>query len=262
MEKQRHDFVKGLPSDTGEYNYLGFEHLKQVLTQHEGLFVIFNGVSPEEFEKHQNHFPGRLDYNSSLKLLILNMPAFPHEEAAGEFDSLVTSKAIEMSIRDEIYFRSATRAETPDREKQADRSWSPRPNPPGRSLDWPTVVLEVAFSESREKIKRDISWWLHQSKGDVLLGLTIDIKRPSGNIYLTSWERGRMPTRLHPNPEPRPIQEIKVSRNPTSLTGDDLVIPFHQLMLRTPGPRERDFIFTKTELQGLAEKVWEVMGLK
>ncbi|KAK2796796.1 hypothetical protein FQN51_009020 [Onygenales sp. PD_10] len=157
MEKQRHDFVKGLPSDTGEYNYLGFEHLKQVLTQHEGLFVIFNGVSPEEFEKHQNHFPGRLDYNSSLKLLILNMPAFPHEEAAGEFDSLVTSKAIEMSIRDEIYFRSATRAETPDREKQADRSWSPRPNPPGRSLDWPTVVLEVAFLESREKVKRGCS---------------------------------------------------------------------------------------------------------
>ncbi|KAK2814017.1 hypothetical protein FQN50_000421 [Emmonsiellopsis sp. PD_5] len=261
MEKHRQDFVKGLPSDTGEYNYPGFKHLEEFIAQHESLFVIFNGVSPEEFEKHQDHFPRRLDYSPSLQLLILNIPVLPHEEAVGVFGALVGSKAVEMSIRNKIYFRGSTLSTSPGRRKEPDSSWSPRPNPPGRSLDWPTVVLEVGFSESSEKVKRDISWWLHESKGNVLLGITIDIKRPSGNIYITSWERGGMPTRLHPNPEPRPMQEIKISRNPTSLTGDDLVIPFHQMMLRNPGPREGDFVFTKNELQDLAEGVWEVMGL-
>ncbi|KKZ62173.1 hypothetical protein EMCG_03311 [[Emmonsia] crescens] len=255
MEGER-NFTKGLPSGTREYNYLGFEHMKEVLRQDGGLFTIFKNVTPEEIEKHQD-FPGRLDYSPPLQILIINMLSHPHEIAAAWFNYLLLSKS------DHILPLGATSAKVSAREKQADSSWRPRPNPPGISPSWPTVALEVAFSESRAKVKRDVSWWLHESNGDVRMVLTIDIKTTSGDIYINSWDRGAiMPTRLHPYPEPRAIQEIKLYRNQSPmLDGDDLVIPFDKMMLRKPGPGEGPFIFTKKELQGLAERVWEGMDL-
>jgi hypothetical protein len=44
------------------------------------------------------------------------------------------------------------------------------------------VALEVGFSETTAKPERDIAWWINTSKGDVKMGLTIDIKRRSGSI--------------------------------------------------------------------------------
>jgi hypothetical protein len=130
-------------------------------------------------------------------------------------------------------------------------------------------VLEVAFSESEEQVKQDMAWWLNGSKGEVLMAISMDIKRPSGNIYITTWEPEAMAmaTRRHPSPEPIISQEIKIYRGQNGRPPEvrpspnsSLVIPFHSMMLRKPvGQSEGDFVFTGEDLLEIAERVWRAM---
>ncbi|WEW54622.1 hypothetical protein PRK78_000042 [Emydomyces testavorans] len=266
MQEERRRFLEYLPPDTHEYNYPGPQGTQAIIDQefdNHSPFVIITNISPSEFEQLENHLPGRLDYSYALHTLLLKLSYAPQEEAADNFGGLVYSKARDMDVNRNMRFRGATDSATPDRKKQPDRSWGPRHLFQGRTANWPTVALEVAFSESREKVKRDMAWWLHQSKGAVLRAISIDIKRPSGNIYITSWERGTMPTRNHPYPDPRVVQEVKIFRpkqgQSPRVTGDALVIPFQHLTLRAPAEGEGDFIFTRDELLEIAEDVWITM---
>ncbi|OJD21487.1 hypothetical protein ACJ73_07169 [Blastomyces percursus] len=265
----RHEFLAHLPPDTHEYKYHGFSSLKEVTNKEYNQFlehdnrspyIIFTNISPEEFVIHNEDFPGRVDYSPPLQVLILTMVCLPHEEAASLFDQIVGEKAVKMKIRRLLSFRAATRSKTPDRNKQADRSYGPRELPPGRSAEWPTVAVEVGFSETREKLKSDAAYWLNQSSGDVLTMITIDIKRGSGNIYIILWKRPVV-TNEYPNPEPEVDQKIKIYRGKGSqaanLTGDELRIPFRHMMLRDPRPGEGDFVITRDELlHDLADGIW------
>ncbi|OJD15377.1 hypothetical protein AJ78_04347 [Emergomyces pasteurianus Ep9510] len=265
--QERHQFLEHLPPHTKVYKYSGFQHLEAAVSEEYKRFihenkspcVVFTDISQNEIEIHEEILPGRIDYSPTLQTLILYIPSLPHEEAAEAFGCRIAIQAEEMGILDALSLRGATRTKTTDRRKQADRSWAPF-DIPGRSTQWPTVALEVAFAESRERVKQDMAWWLHQSAGDVRMAISIDIKRQSGNIYVTSWERGIQ----HPYPEINPIQEIKISRGkdgkPPTLTGNDLVIPFRQMMLRPPTHNAKDFIFTKGELLRIGRVIWRAMA--
>jgi hypothetical protein len=223
-------------------------------------FVVVKNLPPEEFEKHSDQFPGRADYSPNLQTLILNLPSWPHEQAAGLFSALLTSKSSEMAVFWDVSSRGSTLVTTSERSKQADCSWSPLPDPQGRSGHWPTVVLEVAWFESLEKVKRDVAWWLNKLNGEVKMVITIDIKHPSGNIYINTWERAELPTSANPNPEPCAVQEVKIFRHLRSAIGDHLVIPFRDLMLRPAvGPTEGNWVFPREELLKLADRVWYAM---
>lgn len=265
-----------LPSDTSQYRFSGFEHLEQATNQAQKRFieddqspiVIFTHLTPEEFQQHQDNLPGRVDYNSPLQLLILTILSLPHEVATREFDVLVRGKAQEKGVRRVLISRGSTCTDDRDRNKEADSSWSPSPRhlPPGRNTQWPSIAMEVAYSESRGKVKRDMEYWLNRSD-DVRMGVTVDIKKSSGNIFITSWRRGApVLPRTHMDPEPEQIQEIKILRGKAGqkplVTGDNnLVVPFEDIMLRLPSiaQGEGDFIFTREELLEIAETIWEVM---
>ncbi|EFQ98958.1 hypothetical protein MGYG_01970 [Nannizzia gypsea CBS 118893] len=273
MLEERSRFLAGLPQDTNEYRYLGQEHAEMIVKreytrfveEHKSPYVIFTHVPPSEIDMIDNRSLGKLDYHHSLRILLANMPCLPHEEALSLFGNLVLLKANKMQVDRLIRYRAATTTKTRERDKEGDISWAPRWLPPGRSKQWPTVALEVGYSESREKIKHDIAWWLYSSNGDVLMAVSIDIKRTSGNIYITLWERGVMPTRNHPNPDPKVVGEVKLFRGkngrPARVEGADLVVPFKYILLRSPdrSQGEGDFTFTKAELLQLAETIWEDM---
>jgi glutamate formiminotransferase len=53
--------------------------------------------------------------------------------------------------------------------------------------EFPTVALNVNFSETNAKLEKDIAWWINESKGEVRIGVTIDIKRRSRCIEIKSW---------------------------------------------------------------------------
>ncbi|KAJ5835618.1 hypothetical protein N7447_001644 [Penicillium robsamsonii] len=123
--------------------------------------------------------------------------------------------------------------------KEADKAWQPFRLPRGRSKDWPSVVLEVTFSESRDKLQSDIRYWLRASGGDNW--------GTQGNNSINH---------LH--------QTVQISRKGSKITttGSPLVIEFEKLFLRPPiEPRERNIHIDDGELQFLAEKVWDWQGM-
>ncbi|KAM5439691.1 hypothetical protein MferCBS31731_004448 [Microsporum ferrugineum] len=272
IQQERAGLLGGLSSDTNEYRYPGLDGVKVILSreydrflgEHKSPHIVFTHIPQSEVDIIDSERLGRIDYHSSLQTLVITMPSLPHEEASRLFCGLVVLKAQSMGVRRLISFRGSTTTKAREREKQADESWGPRQRR-GQPGKWPTIVLEVAFSESREKVKADISWWLYRSNGAVLKAISIDIKRTSGNVYITLWERGAILTRQHPQPEPRVVGEMRICRGmdgrPTRVEGADLTIPFHDMLLRAPDTDwgEGDFIFTKEELLELAEDVWDDM---
>ncbi|EFR03395.1 hypothetical protein MGYG_06394 [Nannizzia gypsea CBS 118893] len=250
MGVQRCSFLEDLPPYTNEYRYPRLAGAETVISREYCRFldgnkspcVLFTHMPRCELKKPGRNRQGRVDYICSLDMLVLTILCLPHEEADCRFGGLVTLKAAKMNIYRHISFRGATRANTPEREKEADSSWAPRRLPQGRS-------------------------WLHELKGDVTSAISVDIKRPSGNIYITSWERGIVPTRHHPYPDLRVVEELKIFRGknrqppPPRVEGMDIVIPFYDLLLRPPNPAhgETDLKFTKAELLEIAEVVWEDM---
>ncbi|EEH10801.1 predicted protein [Histoplasma capsulatum G186AR] len=80
------------------------------------------------------------------------------------FGYRIAAKADEMGIFDALAFKGGTRVKSPGREKQSGRSWASQDLPPRRSYQWPTVALEVAFSESRERVKQDVRMMLRQPR--------------------------------------------------------------------------------------------------
>ncbi|KAK2776101.1 hypothetical protein FQN52_003833 [Onygenales sp. PD_12] len=270
----RVEFLAYLPPDTPEYKYGGISSLRKATSKeyhrflHEdniSPYVIFTDISPKEASDNDENFPGRVDYSPPLQMLILTIPSLPHEEAARLFDQIIGQKAVEMKVRRLLSFRGATDSETRNRKKEADTSYAPRELPPGRTAKWPTVAVEVGFSETSEKLKSDAAFWLNGSSGDVLTAITIDIKR-SGNIYIIRWKRPAV--MANPKPEPEAVQDIKICRGTggqeaANLMGEELRIPFQHMMLRDPGPGEGDFVITRDELlHDLADAIWYGMDHK
>lgn len=265
MEEQKREFLEYLPPETREYRYQGFEHLKETASQEQdrSQFIVFSEFPLEEVDKHEEDLPGRLDYCVLSETLVLKMPGMPREEAADKLGTLLMFQAQEKGIFRLVRQWGATRMKTPERRKEADRSWAPKKLPPGRTTQWPTVVLEVAYGESGERVKRDIAWWLHT--GQVHLAISLDIKRPSGNLYITSWEQGNSSSIQNPRPQPQPLQKIRIDRGkhgqPPSMTGDDFIVPFERLMLRDPSEGEGDLVIKQRDLLQLAASVWEDMDM-
>ncbi|CAP92584.1 Pc13g15150 [Penicillium rubens Wisconsin 54-1255] len=121
--------------------------------------------------------------------------------------------------------------------KEADQAWQPfrLPRPIN---DWPSVVLEVAFPETRDKLQSDITYWLRASGGDVKMG---------------------------DNSVNHRYQTVQISRKGSeiTITGSPLVIEFEKLFLRPPliEPRERNIQIGDGELQFVAEKAWDLQGM-
>jgi hypothetical protein len=143
------------------------------------------------------------------------------------------------------------------------------------------VALEVGFSETTvRKLESDIAWWINGSKGEVRMGITVDIKRGSHSIEIKSWTPAFEPSlrkiyitagggqvidrRIKDPPPPRMTQRILITRgkdgsSPT-IIGGPLTIPFHTLLLDEPGEGEGDFVFTaEMLLHDLAEPVWDAI---
>lgn len=264
------EVTEGLPPDTSEYVYPGSqEKLEEIMFQegkrfkegHMSQFVVFTDISSYQFDQFQE-FPGRLDYVPNT--LVLKMPTTPHETFIHRFEALVSFKARDMGVWRLIGPFGASTQRTSRRGKEPDLSFGPR-TLRGHPREWPTVAVEIGYSESREKLMRDVSFWLNTSKREVLTVISIDIKRPSGNITVAAWEAGATATRKHPNPAPRAVHQMKITRQGNShapaVTGDDITIPFFNLLLRQPRPHsaEGNFVFTRAEVLEIAEEVWDEM---
>ncbi|KAH8690480.1 hypothetical protein BGW36DRAFT_56109 [Talaromyces proteolyticus] len=141
--------------------------------------------------------------------------------------------------------------------KRADESYLPKRMPKGRSRKWPTLVIEVGYSESHQKLVGDVSWWLSQSKGDVLTVLTVDINQRRKEITVEKWsstQAGRG-TSIY-----RTVLSQEAGQNDIHATNEaPLSIDFNHLFLRdTEGPYERIIEFDLSDLEYLSKQIWKL----
>lgn len=277
-EEGANPFLEHLPSNTPVYRYDRQCDIESLLPPYsvEDRFIVLKHFPPETFAECEEELPQRCDYSPPLQILIITMPSLPHEEAAASFGAIITTLADEMKVYRRLANCGATRIDTPGRRKQADLSWKPARQ--GRKF--PTVALEVGFSETTAKLEKDIAWWINESKGEVRMGVTVDIKRRSGCIEIKSWipafepslhrdyvtASGRHVVKNHTNnlPLPQIAQRVLFKRGrdnsgPT-IEGEGLTIPFYTLLSDEPGEGERDFVLTaEMLLRKLAERVWDAI---
>jgi hypothetical protein len=224
-------------------------------------WVLFTGIDKRTFSHDFNTTDEdrSLNWNSfdsSLNLLLARMALAPHEEAVRSFDQLLLEALRPMGLDDALYLLGSATNKTPAGAKQADSQWSPRRAPPGRSRHQPSVVLEVALSETLSKLTSDVRYWLQRlpPRDEVKLAIILAINQQRPEIAIESWERK--------SSRPHCTQHITISMSANkqvTVHDEPLVIEFQKLFLRpSESSRETDIRINADMLKKLAVKVWEL----
>ncbi|CAG7990683.1 unnamed protein product [Penicillium salamii] len=122
------------------------------------------------------------------------------------------------------------------RKQKADCSWKPAELPSGRSPKWPTMAVEVRWSESASHLMNDVCFWLNESNGDVKVMLTVSI-----------FARHRIS-----------IEKMGLERNSKRKVTGNMTILFEDVFLRPKRPTETDLTFSQSDLERMALKIWAV----
>lgn len=251
-------------------------HRKAVEANKAGQYLIFHSVTTDKLIEIDNKRDkmGRsvlMTHYEDLDILILKVPTAKHEAAHANFTQRLTLKTGAMAITPEEFFglgstkyRGRSCSKEPD---AAFRTGTIRTNPG----DWPTLVIECGWSESRRRLRNDARWWLSNSGGEVKTVLLLSLGRTARTIIIEKWENGPIPANMPrtrsvtraanalnpPLQTPTPIQEITVDSTSNTVTGAPLTVEFRKIFLRQPvPPQEQDFTFTTQDLSNWASCVW------
>ncbi|KAK2814022.1 hypothetical protein FQN50_000426 [Emmonsiellopsis sp. PD_5] len=259
-------FLHGLPPNTKIYTYHGLSSIEDAADNShpdfhpsESQYIVFNNVPVSDFDTVlSDHLPGRADYDRRTGTLILKMAAQPHETLTHSLEWSINKKAEEMGVRREYRGAGTAKHKTPRRNKQPDAQYIPRFPPQGRSRQWPTIVVETGFSESRPRLDEDAKFWLRESHGDVKIAIAAHISRRTGHIIFHVWEGGVV-SRIRKTQQ---VEIQRVNKQPV-ISGplDRLTLHFSLFLLRRPNAArgEKDIIIDRDELAQLAIETWEAM---
>ncbi|RMZ81791.1 hypothetical protein DV738_g2048, partial [Chaetothyriales sp. CBS 135597] len=192
----------------------------------------------------------RLAWFEDLDLLIVKVPTMQHEWVYGQLMKRLLIMAGTMGLEEEICYLGATKYQgRRNIAKEADCAFKPLSRRP-RPLDWPTLVIEAGWSESRSRLRVDARIWLENSGGEVKIVLLISPSRAARSIIIEKWEST-------PLPDSRPRTRSTITIEPGSVTGAPLTLDFQKVFLRQPvPPQEHDFVFDQQYLANFAQTFW------
>jgi len=162
------------------------------------------------------------------------MPSATHEQAAEEFGDMIKTALTEMGLRPLIaQWRTATTTAPDGTAKEADGAWGPR-RPPSGTPKKPSVVLEVGYSDSYARSRRNSQHWIDpvRDTASIAIGINIHVKNPE--IAIDTWEWDPVYSR------PKTRNHLVIKRSGGKIRIDPnfceahLTIPFHQ-RFRRPG---------------------------
>ncbi len=214
-------------------------------------------------------------YHTNTHILIITIPTDIHEKLHGELYQVYMEKIGQMGLRKSWTFIGATTLRAQGHPGgdggESDSSGGPRPERLGKG-SWPTLIIESGTSESLSELHRDMRWWFAASQHQVKIVVLVKFDHRQEAILLERWEEGPANLRLGATTtrqaavlQPVIRQQINITQNaatsPVSyhVTRGALVLPFHLLFLRAPGPQGHDVIFSIEDLKEYAENVWAVV---
>jgi len=175
--------------------------IKQCLKSHTGCYVLFRGINQELLTRIDSELARsgirnglRFTFEPASRALIIKlMPGLTHEIPAWTFLEIITDeiKSLPRHTR-HMYdligtarFREKDGRRNEGRGKEGDGGLRPVTRKPS---DFPSFVIEAAFTESASKLECDAAWWLTKSAGAVKMVLTILITRNPWGLVLQYWE--------------------------------------------------------------------------
>ncbi|PWW77945.1 hypothetical protein C7212DRAFT_312706, partial [Tuber magnatum] len=179
------------------------ERIEQCLNSSSGRYVAVTGVAEgalahidQAFCKQGIRSSARFTYEGPLDSLIIRlMPGVPHDLISRSFFYQVGRKIDSFPGLVGTWFPlgSGEFEAHGRRKKQGDEAIKPAT----RSLetDWPSLVIEVGYSKSLQKLRFDAEWWLKYSAGQTRMVIIIKIKCNPNAIRLECWEMYRDPAR-------------------------------------------------------------------
>lgn len=260
-----------LPSNTPKYEFRGVQDCLQILErqmeQYEGYMGIINPyiifiIDDRSFlEYFENGDERRLRkswklYERSTNHLVIEMPTSTvHEAAKGAFEALFTLWAARDLNHPLIATGNANFQGTSNTEKAPDSGWRPGYSTGGRETDWPTIAVEVVWTERRIQVEEDVKFWLTQSSGHVNVAVTVTVHN-RGRISVEEWEsRG-------PNQPPVPCQRIEIVPNPApkcSRVSGSFQIPYEKIHAQQRPGNASDFVLGPQEMEFIAYRVWDTL---
>ncbi|KAL2821293.1 hypothetical protein BDW59DRAFT_181288 [Aspergillus cavernicola] len=239
-------------------------------------YIHFTNVPPAIVRRSSDHpieifgvKGARICYGESLRDLIIKLVQKPHEVAHCAFTKELLDQTFSMHLKRELRLTGAARATSGDISKEPDASFEPRRPPPGRSEEWPAVVIESGYSESTAHLRAMADLWISKSGGDVKVAIIISIERQRGKIIVEKWipnatPRGNGPFLRNRGQHARCEKEVIITRNDNgsaAVSGAPLVIRFEEMFLRAPNPpHEKDYVLSRGDFESIAQDIWEVMG--
>jgi hypothetical protein len=227
------------------------------------IFIVHPVTFAQDFFYSSADLPfhDRISFNPKNHLLVVKMPVPAHEQAAAEFGHTLISALQERGLQKAVFsWGSTTLTDENGTRKEADGGWGPR-RPPHGAPKRPSVVLEVASSETPAKLRRDAHYWVDPAKGQANIAFTVKVHNKIPQITIQRWEWNSevsRPIRKTDLTITKSRSDGKVHFNPGQPT-PQLLIPFH-LLFRRPAEnhRERDIVFGTQDLVELATLVWDM----
>ncbi|CAG8193444.1 unnamed protein product [Penicillium salamii] len=201
-------FLEDLPSSIKRYVYEGESSFLRILSEElyhrepseRSAFLLFH-VSGEMIEVlfDPNKETTILTRNTSSfdlneELLLIKMPSNEHSIATSAVDHAVMATLLPMGLNEHLLAYPGATTQGNARGKQPDCGWGPR-RPPRNHPKRPSVVLEVAWSESDAKLNSDVRFWLNPTDGNARTCLTLRVDSVEGarrlNQELIARERRR-----------------------------------------------------------------------
>jgi hypothetical protein len=204
-------------------------------------------------------FRAKIFFNPKTNILVVKMRSPAHEQAAEAFTEMLILALKQRDLHNMIFsWRSTTLTAEDGSVKEADGGWGPR-RPPRRAPKRPSVVLEVASSDTPGKLRRDAQYWVDPEKGQANMAIGVKVHGKKPQISIEQWEWSSELS--------RPIQTscLTITRSDGKILFDpdqptaQLLIPFH-LLFRRPAENngERDIVLATQELVEFATLVWDM----
>ncbi|KAI7969202.1 hypothetical protein EIK77_006107 [Talaromyces pinophilus] len=270
MEDNDHEcFPYGLSKTTPTYEYQNAAHYSAVLSrqldrlrlhQDTSDYVIFTNINQEQLSRdfqESTDWPFE-SYFPRLQVLLTKLETDIHANAARKFEFALLRKLSAMNGLDkQLDLPGAALVKTPERSKKADNSYKPHHGPKYRNKKWPTLAVEVAYSESWRKLANDARWWLAASNGDIKTIITISINQKYREITCDKWG-------LNAEEEPVALYRVQMQRDAGCehvkiSNKDPLIIRFEDLFLRpSQDACDGDVVFSQDDLKELASMIWRV----
>lgn len=258
-----------LPPPTHLYPYLGRHHFLDIYyreldrfgrDQNAPDFVVFTGVDEKQFDEDFRNSSDKVvlhsisTYDPAKRVLFIKMTTHAHAQAIEGLGEELLDALRPRNLRLMLTSFAGQLLYGQGQNKKADKGWGPLDRPLHQGQRWPSLVVEVAVSETRTKLEADISFWLTRTFGQVKMVITVDVARTRHQrILLDKWV-------LDDNGQLHCAQQITLTKTSLQdrtpiIENGPLAIEFEALFLRPRQPGECNLVLD-ARLGIIAKKLW------